>query len=1505
MKRFVSFLTLITFVLTTSAQVISREEARLQAEQFLQQQGHSATLRFTPQLARGKTSQQLEEVPDYYVFNADTEQGFVIMAADSRLSQPVLAYSLYGSFDPDNLIAPVKDWLITIEKQMEWLRENNSPAPAANRAPGLAIPQLLKTTWHQTEPYNSRIKDGAYLTGCGATAMAQVMNYHRFPNSVQAAIPSYTTKKLNVHMAGIAAGSPIDWANMINDYHAVTPTTAQINAVANLMLYCGTSIQMDYSPSNSGSALEDIASALKNYFGYYKGIRMRYHNEMNNQAWEDLIYGELSAGRPVMISGMSAKSGGSGHIFICDGYDGSGLYHINWGWGGYEDGFFQLTNFTLPDEPISYNFSQGCITGVKPDDGTFTEQVVLTTIDCWLVDPSTGEETTQKEYVIPAGYIQYPMACAFSCTSKLANTYRFDADFGVFQDGKLVELVNGGNGFRSNEEMPIGHGFYQGFFYPPTKNMTTFRKPGTYVLKVVSRQTGTTEWIENEGSDKYCLVCVIDKNMKMTCSIGEGTAPGPGPEEPETISEAERSSLVENIGRITNAATVKVTYLNDEKAKHETLYANAQKVVNGYATLRSQFEAIKQQVQESSLDDATKQSFYNYINSALSTIGGEWLEPAAQTALTLSETAISDLENELAALSQLISYANVLQGQAASETDPTAFNKLKNDYQALYDSYVARQNYTTSVELQQAQNYLNVAQSNLNAVSTNYSVSYLEEKLQLALANAGIQQRVDEVAVIVQSVRDKLVELTENMNNTRNSASELVELFDRTVKLYRDLVDQWDGVSKTLRDATISEDQRAELANLLESIRAQIDDLNTQFNNVKTKIETLNNQMPPVSEQNNLVQTFNSIYTDFQSVTTEAQLTDVENRLNSLQTDMEQAANKDAAQKESYNSVKNEFDALEAPMGEIESSIKSLKEAIQAAVQAYNSEQEQLQALKKATAEKVDLLNQQMLALQEDFTKRFEIIDALDYSMDEKRQELQKLIAQLQDALQKLADADITDKRREPLIADAQALEISLEKVKEDFDKLVDEIKSKIVVTADRVNELTQACNELDSQLATASTEEDFESISTLCETLAGQILEVKNALADERSNLSDMTEPVAGFMANANELEEAIDKLDKDIDEAVRLTAEEIAQDKELQALKEAVAESLNALKQQIESLQTDFGKSRDDVEAIGKALDEKRLAYQMVNGNNQDLIRQLQGAELSDEQRESLTDTAIKIEVTLHNIGEDLEKLDEQLSALTTVTADDVNALTRAYNDLVDKLDDASTEDELKELATQSESLATQIKELANTLATELGNLSELMELVDAFLPNADELDNAIADLSGEITQAEKVHLAKKELEEARSETEKQLNDVKVAADEEAAEIAKIKADAQVVSDVGEVVQLLETLATEEKRLAAVINDLKSQQDALSAATSKEEIEAINNLIGQYMTDLQAIQGSLKKLRAQLEAVLTAINPLIVDGKRVVGCYDTNGRPADIHKKGMKILRLSDGTTRKVYIK
>ena len=1311
MNRLVLLMTLYTAVLTLSAQTISREEARLQAEQFLQQRGHSATLRFTPQLSRGKTSHQLEEVPDYYVFNTDTEQGFVVMAADSRMPQSVLAYSLHGSFDPDHLNGPVKDWLVTIEKQMEWLRDNNSQAPSYRAPARKAVTQLLTTKWHQTNPYNSHIAGGKYLTGCGATAMAQVMNYHKFPTAVQASIPAYNTLSLKVHMNGVAAGTAIDWANMVNDYHEGSTSAAQKNAVADLMLYCGTSVEMDYGTDFSGSALEDIASALKKYFGYYKGIRIRYHEEMSNQAWDDLIYSELDAGRPVMISGMSASNGGDGHIFVCDGYDGSGHYHINWGWGGYQDGYFVLTNLTPPDEPPGYNFWQGCITGVKPDDGTFTEQVVLTTVDFGLYDINTWEPTTQTEYTRPAGYAQYPVAYGFSYRNMLANTYRFDVNVGVFQDGKLVEVLFGENGFKSNDELSNAITSSFGAAYLPREaSNTTFKSPGTYILKVVSRQSGTTEWLENEGSDEYCLVCVIDAQMKMICGIGLGTVtPGPGPDEPEKISETERSNLAYSIGQLVSAIDLKVSNLNAEKAKLEELYGKAQQTVADYGTIRNKYALIRQQVQESQLSDANKQDFYNYIDQELAILGGESVEAAAKKAQELAEAALSNLENELAALEQMLSMANVQDGQVAAETDLTAFNKLKADYQSLYNTFAARQAFSTSKDLSNATNYLTAALNNLSVF--NDRVAYLNQQAEKAIESAGLQERRTEVYEKVQNLRNTLVQLTTELNNSRNAYSDIAEKYNQIAGALSGLADKLNDANRMLGNASMSDSQRESLTQKLLSIRDELKEYQTSLSNVYKKIGELESLMLPVDQQNNLVSTFNTLFADFQNATTEEALADVESRVASLLGTLEQDASQNAAYKESLDNTNNDVEALKSPMNELETSISELVEAIKTAHDEYVDEQEQLQAMKKKVDEALDLLKQKIETAKDEFGKKNNEAKSIDDAFQEKKNALEELKKRLEKVEEQLSKAELTEERRDSLVAVCQGILSALDLAREAEEEVENQLAGIASVNSDDLNALADTYNELVNKFNGSSTKEEFEELEGKCEGLHQQINELYLALSAQRSSLSDMKVPIGALLTNADELADEILKLAKGIEAAEKLTAEELA--------------------------------------------------------------------------------------------------------------------------------------------------------------------------------------------------QKEKEEQEKRELEEARQVSEGLLKEVTDDADAVLTSLKAVYEEAQVLAEEDEVKELLGQLNIVANRLNEIATGLSNQQQAIGSATTKEGLSKIDGLLGDYKNELAKMAEELNNLRTKLKTILTAVSPLAIDGKKIVGCYDTNGRPTDIRKKGLKILRLSDGTTRKVYIK
>ena len=358
------------------ANPISREQALQNARDFFAAKGKvlpERSFRHAP-VKNGVLTVEA----NYFVFNVGDDQGFVIAAGDDCVPT-ILGYADRGTFVGDSLPVNVKAWLDGYSDAIGRLKASGQQAP--RRAPThAAIPVLLTCQWDQDYPYNMYCPQffdtgETCVTGCVATAMAQIMYYHRVRSvrSVQADIPGYTCRTDwenygKMTLQGIPKNSPIDWNDMTDTYDNAS-TDAAKRAVANLMKYCGVSVKMDYSPSASGASSSYVVTALKNYFGYDAGTHYEWRSSYSDDAWDELIYNELANGRPVHYSGQGSEGG---HAFVCDGYDGDGYYHINWGWGGYCDANFLLSDLTPPGFGIGgsgggFNDKQGAIIGAKPD----------------------------------------------------------------------------------------------------------------------------------------------------------------------------------------------------------------------------------------------------------------------------------------------------------------------------------------------------------------------------------------------------------------------------------------------------------------------------------------------------------------------------------------------------------------------------------------------------------------------------------------------------------------------------------------------------------------------------------------------------------------------------------------------------------------------------------------------------------------------------------------------------------------------------------------------------------------------------------------------------------------------------------------------------------------------------------------------------------------------------------------------------------------------------------
>lgn len=354
-------LLLLALVALTSAALhadpTTREAARRQAELFVQRGWRTVEgLAVIPARRRASVAVELQDAAcsdsGLYVFNVGNGDGFVIVGGDDQAEQ-ILGYAETGRFAEDELP----------ENAREWLKSYSLSTPSLWSGQGEPVRPLIPTLWGQREPYNLLCPNGG-VTGCVATAMAQVMRYYEWPQGETTAIPAY----------GNYEGLPptkFDWSLMLNGYGGAEPEE-QTMAVARLMQYCGWAVEMSYG--SSSTALERmIPVAMRQYFGYDAGMRRMTRSDYSIAGWDSLVYAELAAGRPVIYSGQKS---GSGHEFVCDGYDGQGFYHINWGWNGNSNGYYRLSVLSPPtvgtgggSSKGGFNTYQTAIIGIQPDRG--------------------------------------------------------------------------------------------------------------------------------------------------------------------------------------------------------------------------------------------------------------------------------------------------------------------------------------------------------------------------------------------------------------------------------------------------------------------------------------------------------------------------------------------------------------------------------------------------------------------------------------------------------------------------------------------------------------------------------------------------------------------------------------------------------------------------------------------------------------------------------------------------------------------------------------------------------------------------------------------------------------------------------------------------------------------------------------------------------------------------------------------------------------------------------
>jgi len=325
----------------------------------------------------------------YYAFNVNN--GFVIISGDDNAS-PVIGYSTETLFVIPDAATTIGHWLATRTKEIEsiqklhnlptaevglnWMKyKNNDPSVIQRRVSNAAstmntaVAPLVQSTWNQSPFYNAQCPGGS-VTGCVATAMAQIMRFWNYPAkgtgsssycdcSSQGYSNNYGTLSANYGV------TTYNWANM--PLH-VTSANAD---VATLNYHCGVSVEMDYDPAGSGAwviTADDpvcAQSSYVNYFGYdpttIQGLN-RYNYD--DTTWTDLLKNDINIGRPIQYVGDDPNEGG--HTWVCDGYDQNDFFHMNWGWGGSDNGYFFIDNLLTTNGGFNPSVGHEAVIGIVP-----------------------------------------------------------------------------------------------------------------------------------------------------------------------------------------------------------------------------------------------------------------------------------------------------------------------------------------------------------------------------------------------------------------------------------------------------------------------------------------------------------------------------------------------------------------------------------------------------------------------------------------------------------------------------------------------------------------------------------------------------------------------------------------------------------------------------------------------------------------------------------------------------------------------------------------------------------------------------------------------------------------------------------------------------------------------------------------------------------------------------------------------------------------------------------
>jgi hypothetical protein len=532
---------LLVSLMMTAVNVTS-DEARQKALLFLN--GRTAS-------ARGQqlSALHLREVPVtdmLYVFNVGQRDGFVIVSGDD-CTDAILGYSDTGEFPSVNIPDNLRSWLQGYADQIRWAAEHHVDGPAteerAQETVRKFVRSLLTCEWDQEAPYNNYCPFILYsngfapaVTGCVATAVAQIMYYHGLkggaPTEMLKAIPAYQSTKTalfdswaneehtSYYTTYTVAEKPVrifDWSKM-SDYY---PSSDEANEeVARLIEYVGAGVQTQYGISSSAST-SHVPSMLVDYFGYDSDIKSVFRDDYSYTEWIDLIYHELVTNGPVLFGGQSVSGG---HAFVVDGFSEDDFFHINWGWSGLSNGYYRLSALNPDSHGIgggsltdSFDFDQDIMINVKPvDDGVINVEDKILTVARWKMNYLSAIWYDSNYYYMDNNSL-YSLQLDYTLVNNTGSVCDFDWGVALYQGDTFLKLLKStANTFNNGMS-----------YYGMTSGLSFGEKlqDGEYRIICVSRKTGTEEWYPCFDSDQFYVRATVSGDDMTFENVAQDRTP--------------------------------------------------------------------------------------------------------------------------------------------------------------------------------------------------------------------------------------------------------------------------------------------------------------------------------------------------------------------------------------------------------------------------------------------------------------------------------------------------------------------------------------------------------------------------------------------------------------------------------------------------------------------------------------------------------------------------------------------------------------------------------------------------------------------------------------------------------------------------------------------------------------------------------------------------------------------------------------------------------------------